>query len=152
MTALIFSDSHLQFSPMMEAIESFPKVDWIIHAGDMHQDVEDLMAAFPKIPVAYVKGNNDFFLPDVPADRFFELFGVKIFLTHGHKYGVKHSLFGVTKEALSRGADVCIFGHTHIPHSEIVGGIHLFNPGSARKSFGVLEIDENGFSLELREI
>ena len=43
------------------------------------------------------------------------------------------------------GADLVIFGHTHIPYCENNGKIILLNPGSVKMSqtFGVIEI-ENG--------
>ncbi len=150
--ALVFSDSHKQFSPMFNAIEKESPINWLIHAGDMHSDVEDLMTAFPKTPFAYVKGNNDFFLPNVPDERFFELEGVKIFLTHGHMFGVKSSLFGLLKKAKELEADLVIFGHTHKAFHEVLDGITLFNPGHARQSYGVLTLSQGTFEIELKEI
>lgn len=136
---------------MAKAIENEKKVDWIIHAGDVHSDVEDLLIAYPKTPVAYVKGNNDFFLRDVPEDRFFTLGGVRIFLTHGHNYGVKYSLSALFKKGSELGADICIFGHTHTAVCEKMGGITLFNPGAATKSYGVMEIKDGEYNLEIRK-
>lgn len=136
---------------MAKAMENEAPVDWIIHAGDVHDDVEDLLIAYPKTQVAYVKGNNDFFLSDVPEDRYFTLGGVKIFLTHGHNYGVKYSLAALFKKGCELGADICIFGHTHVAACEKMGSVTLFNPGSVRKSYGVMEINEGSFSLDLRK-
>lgn len=150
MKILIFSDSHKSFAPMAKAIEIEKDANWIIHAGDVHSDVEDLLIAYPKTPVAYVKGNNDFFLRDVPEDRFFTLDGVKIFLTHGHNYGVKYSIAALFKKGAELGADICIFGHTHVAVCEKMGKITLFNPGAATKSYGVLEINNSEYSLEIR--
>ena len=150
MKILIFSDSHKSFAPMAKAIEIEKDANWIIHAGDVHSDVEDLLIAYPKTPVAYVKGNNDFFLRDVPEDRFFTLDGVKIFLTHGHNYGVKYSIAALFKKGAELGADICIFGHTHVAVCEKMGKITLFNPGAVTKSYGVLEINNGEYSLEIR--
>ena len=152
MKALIFSDSHRMFSPMQEAIRREGNVDWIIHAGDIHSDIEDLMTVYPQTPVAFVKGNNDFWINNVPDERFFELENVKIFLTHGHLFGVKSALAALSKKAEELGADLCIFGHTHSAHNERVGNITLFNPGAAIKSYGVLEINSDGFAIEVRKL
>ncbi len=46
-----------------------------------------------------------------------------LFLTHGHKFN-KDSL-----PPLKRG-DILLYGHTHIPLDEVVGGIRCINPGS----------------------
>ena len=44
--------------------------------------------------------------------------------------------------AKEKGADIALYGHTHVAHDEEVDGIRLFNPGSLgyEKSFGVIEI------------
>jgi len=152
MKILIFSDSHRQFAPLMKAMEKEAMVDWIIHAGDVCQDVEDLGIMYPAVPIAAVKGNNDFLNHDFPDERFFELGGVKIFLTHGHNYGVKYSYSKVWQVAREKGADICIFGHTHKAYQEKMGEVELFNPGSAMRSYGVLEIDDNEYTLKLCEL
>lgn len=152
MKAIIFSDSHRNFAPMTKAMEAEGKVNQIIHAGDVHSDVEDLIIAYSQIPVAFVKGNNDFWLPDVPEDRVFDLAGVRIFLTHGHQYGVKYTLAKLCQKATELGADIAVFGHTHVPHMEKVGKVTLFNPGAAAKGYGVLEINDGKFSLTAKKL
>lgn len=152
MKAVIFSDSHKCFSPMAEAMEREAPVQQIIHAGDICDDARDLEAVYRKIPVAYVKGNNDFWLPDVPDDRLFNFGGVKIFLTHGHNYGVKYSLSRLYRHCEQLGADICIFGHTHRAFCEKMGNVTLFNSGSAVHSYGVLEVLDGNFTLRLCEI
>ncbi len=151
MKIMIFSDSHKHFGAMTAAMEKEAPVDWIVHAGDVHCDVEDLEIMYPRIPIAYVKGNNDYFVRDVPEDRFFTLGGVKIFLTHGHNYGVKYSLAKLLQKANEVGADIAVFGHTHVAHCEKIGNVTLFNPGAAMRSYGVLEIKDGKFSLEICE-
>jgi putative phosphoesterase len=148
MKAIIFSDSHKNFQAMVDAMEREQNVSQIIHAGDVHRDVEDLMIMYPKLPVAFVKGNNDFWLPDVPDDRVFELGGVRIFLTHGHLYSVKASVAGVYKRASELDAHIAIYGHTHVPFKEEIGNVTLFNPGPASKGYGVLEIENGNFVIE----
>lgn len=152
MKIIIFSDSHKNFSSMVKVMEKEKAVDWLIHAGDVHSDVEDLEIMYPRTPLAYVKGNNDYFVHDVPEDRFFTIEGIKIFLTHGHNYGVKYSLSRLYQKGEELGADIVIFGHTHVSHCEKIGRITLFNPGSATRSYGVLEIKDGKFDLEIREI
>ena len=151
MKVLIFSDSHKNLGAMTKVVEKEAPVDWIIHAGDVCCDVEDLEIMYPRIPIAYVAGNNDYFVRDVPTDRFFELGGVKIFLTHGHNYGVKYSYAKLLKKATELGADIAVFGHTHQAHCEKIGNVTLFNPGAAPRSYGVLEINNGEFNSEIRK-
>ena len=113
MQALIFSDSHRDFSCLYDTIVKYPNIDLIIHAGDVQRDVDDIMSVFPRIPCAYVLGNNDYSVWNVPYDRIFEFGGKKIFLTHGHNYTVKISPDRVKAKEKSVGADICIFGHKH---------------------------------------
>ena len=71
-----------------------------------------------------------------------------IFYTHGHMYGVKYDLDTLADAASARGAEVALFGHTHIPHAETRGGVFLFNPGSCGRcytgpnTYGILTLDE----------
>ena len=152
MKAIIFSDSHGRFSPMADAIEAEGKVDLIIHAGDVVRDAEDLLIMYPRIPVAFVRGNNDLWETQAEDERFFTFDGLKIFLTHGHNYGVKYSLAKLEKRGRDLGADICIFGHTHSAHQEENGGVTLFNPGAATRHYGVLETGRDGFCLRICDI
>ncbi|MBQ2607228.1 MAG: metallophosphoesterase family protein, partial [Oscillospiraceae bacterium] len=60
--------------------------------------------------------------------------------------GVKSSLSILVREALDRGADVALFGHTHSPFVEHRGGVVLLNPGSIgsgpRPSYGTLLVGD----------
>ena len=152
MKAIIFSDSHRCFNPMMKAVEAEGNVDMIIHAGDVLADVEDLQILYHNINIVFVKGNNDIWDRTAPEDRFFEFGGVKIFLTHGHNYGVKYSPAKVMKTGMEMGADLCIFGHTHKVCHEKVGKVTLFNPGSAVSHYGVLEAENGEFTLKVCDI
>ena len=150
MKAIILSDSHKDFFAVCSAIDANPDINLIIHAGDVHRDVEDIMAAYPLIPCAYVLGNNDYNVWDVPYDRFFEYGGKKIFLTHGHNYSVKASPARVKYEAKRHGADICIFGHTHTKFLE-EGEILVINPGAAHRSYAILTIDDGNVAVEFKE-
>ena len=68
MQALIFSDSHRDFSCLYDTIVKYPNIDLIIHAGDVQRDVDDIMSVFPRIPCAYVLGNNDYSVWNVPYE------------------------------------------------------------------------------------
>lgn len=152
MKAIIFSDSHGNFNSMAKAIQKEPNIDIIIHAGDINRDISDLEIAYPHLIVAGVRGNNDFFDDSFPQDRFFTFDNVKIFLTHGHLYGVKYSPAKLIAKGRELGADLCIFGHTHVCLSETTGGLTLFNPGNASRHYGILETRGAEFLLSLKEI
>lgn len=101
----------------------FDDADAVIHLGDHFSD-----EIHTDLPIYRVKGNCD---ADIaPTEQILELCGRKIFITHGHLYGVKQSLNRLLYRAEELGADAALFGHTHIAFCENVGGILLLNPGS----------------------
>lgn len=160
MEILICSDSHGNTDNLLRLVEDHPSATHLFFCGDGLRDLSVLEEVFPRLVVVPVCGNCDGFSlhHDTPTERMVELCGVKILLMHGHTHGVKG---GGTERlfcyAAARGADVLIFGHTHLPfeeNSEMEGKrIYLFNPGSIGKreifgySYGVLTIKENGFLL-----
>ena len=50
-------------------------------------------------------------------------------------YGVKYDLDTLADAAAARGAQVALFGHTHIPLAETRGRVFLFNPGSCGRCY-----------------
>ena len=84
---------------------------------------------------------------------------VIVFYTHGHMYGVKYDLDTLADAASARGAEVALFGHTHIPHAETRSGVFLFNPGSCGRcytgpnTYGILTLaDGKVVSHEHKEV
>lgn len=142
---LVFSDTHGMIENCNRTVRKLVGVDMIIHAGDASADAVDMQREFSKIPVKYVRGNSE--ISQAPPDLFFECDGVKIFLTHGQHYYVKSeaSYHTLITHARELGADIVVFGHTHIPICDNLGDITVLNPGSARfgGTYGVIEI-ENG--------
>lgn len=142
---LVFSDTHLSIEPCIKVIEKLPETDLIIHAGDHSADALRLQRLYPHIPVKYVDGNCDLSLS--PSDLIFEMCEKKFFVTHGHKYNVKNESDFCTLRAKGNdaGADVIIFGHTHIPLNDRSGKPILLNPGSVKfgATYGIIEIDDN---------
>ncbi len=143
MRALVFSDSHRQINCMADIIDREENIDLIIFAGDVEEDAEELRRLYPQKSIVSVKGNNDFLLKGVPDERLFTFGNKKIFLTHGHKYGVKYSPYKLFAAAREKGADICIFGHTHSKFLEEESGIFLLNPGAAYRSAALIDVSDN---------
>lgn len=119
----VIADTHGLLRP--EVLAVFANVDHIVHAGDVGGgDVIDSLRAIA--PVTFVDGNND------DSDGFdivrFTIGGVRILLTH--ILPRPHEPRPEVREALPA-VDVVIFGHSHLPHNEVVGGVRFFNPASA---------------------
>ena len=152
MKAIIFSDSHGRTGDMIEALEREKNIDLVIFAGDVHSDIEELMEVYPRKEFEFVKGNNDFWLNNVPNDRVFDFDGKKIFLTHGHMYGVKTNPYNLLKKGREMGVDVIIFGHTHSRFMENFGDVVMLNPGAVRSSYGILEVKKGEVYAEIKSM
>lgn len=152
---LIFSDSHGNVNRCEDIINNFDqKIDMIIHAGDYTRDAEDIESVYDNIDVRYVRGNCDIF-SNASSDIVFEVEGATVFVTHGHDYRVKYeSNYGtLVRRAQQLGADLCVFGHTHIPHTDYIGKLTLLNPGSIGfgGTYAVAEIDNGSVKTKILE-
>ena len=139
---LVISDSHGGREELFHVVSYFGKsVDCIAFCGD---GISDLLTAdktcFPPV-IAFVGGNNDsrsYPVSDdyvkIPSSLIFEACGHKIFLAHGHHYGVYSGIDLLEKEASLTGADFVFFGHTHVPFEEkreaADRNVLFLNPGS----------------------
>jgi hypothetical protein len=126
---------------------SLRQADLILHAGDVC--TASVLAELAEYgPVTAVVGNNDDHsvaewgaAPTAELD----LDGLQVAMVHDS---------GAAAGRMARlrrrfpGADLVVFGHSHIPLDESVPGLRIFNPGSPTDrrrqphgTLGVLEID-----------
>ena len=130
---LITSDTHRRDGNLLEVIQNEAPFDMFIHLGDA-EGSEDMITSWckeqnPDCEVYMVLGNNDFF-SSLPREKEIMAGNYRVFMTHGHYYYVGSGIEDLKREALARGADVAMFGHTHIPLIEYGDGIVVMNPGS----------------------
>ena len=146
MTAAVFSDSHGELCLMAEAVRR-SRPDLIIHLGDYERDAFALREEFPHIPFYNVCGNCDM-AQRSPIWNTVQIGPVKAYICHGHMHNVKYQLHSLYYAALENSASLALFGHTHIPCNEEIGGVKLINPGSAGKgrkpTWALLEVFDNG--------
>ncbi len=153
MKILIISDSHGYDSNFFDILSKTGQPDMLIHLGDAYGN-EDIYKRSVSCEVKVVSGNNDLFLgSSLNPEEEFDIGSHHFFLTHGHRYGVSYGTQKLLDAALSRGADIVLYGHTHVPSIEFDEDYHIWavNPGSismprqsnGKPSYAVLEIDEN---------
>lgn len=150
MRILIVSDTHRQNNNYLKALEKVRPIDMVVHCGDA-EGSEYLICESVDCPVEMVTGNNDFF-SSLPREREFTIGDYRVFLTHGHNYYVSMGNETIKKEALARGANLVMYGHTHKPVVDIEKDIIAVNPGSLtyprqegkKPSYIVMELDKEG--------
>ena len=161
MTVTVFSDSHGRRSHIEEIMARVTacaqKPSEVLFLGDGLSDLEDT-DSICGCSLTAVRGNCDmFYAMDIPEERLVMLGGYRILMLHGHTVGVKHGLVQALAKAVSVGADILLFGHTHEAYAETFAEgsaymgvkfpkpLHVFNPGSvAEGSFGSLSLEKNG--------
>ncbi|MCY6369712.1 metallophosphoesterase [Clostridium ganghwense] len=124
----IVSDTHRESTVFERVAKTLEETDLIIHLGDNVQDVEGIKEYYKK-RIINVRGNCDFGVKE-PAELVEDVDGIKILITHGHKYDVKYNILKLKYRAQEVGADIALFGHTHISEIEYEEGIWFVNPGS----------------------
>lgn len=135
-------------------------VDYVFHLGDFERKkcYNELIEAFGKEKVIAILGNMDEGeLRDIlPETLEFELFGHKIFMTHGMG-GPNIVIKRLNKRFDLSKYDLIIFGHVHRPYNEIWrdGKLYL-NPGTPTdkkftdiNSYGFLRISKDKVEPEI---
>jgi putative phosphoesterase len=131
-----------------DVAEQLRGAELILHAGDVcTAAVLDELSGYA--PVRAVLGNNDG--PDVaawgaPETLEFELAGLPVAMIHDS--GPAAGRLGRLRRRFPA-ARLIVFGHSHIPLTEVADGVRIFNPGSptdrrrqSSGTIGLLEIDD----------
>lgn len=147
----VISDTHLPDSGSElpeNLLEELKEVDLIIHAGDL-TEVKFYEKLKSVNEVKAVAGNMDSFLLREKLNEkiTFNVNGKKISIIHGHQFRGKNMLQGLNYSFPE--SDLIIFGHTHRPFNEKLGGKIFFNPGSPTDkrleknyTFGIIDIGD----------
>ena len=129
MKIIVVSDTHGNNGPFLEAAITIEKPDLIFHLGDYVSDAKKISKIL-EVDSIVVKGNGDYGMMDLNEDELVEINGKKIFLTHGHRYNVSYNLNDIYYKGLELGADLVLFGHTHLPiiekTKELIQGVLLY--------------------------
>lgn len=148
MKVLIVSDTHRKNENYFVAVER-EKPDMVIHCGDV-EGSEYALTEAAGCPVYITLGNNDFF-SNLPRELDLDIGPYKVWVTHGHNYYVSMGSEHIRREALIKGVDIVMYGHTHRPVVDQSGKVTVVNPGSLsyprqegrRPSYVIMELDEN---------
>ena len=155
MNAAVFSDTHGNTARMIAAVRRF-RPDCVIHLGDFERDAQSLRREFPELPLYNVCGNCDYGA-QAPVRSVVQLGPVRVFLTHGHAYNVRWGVDSLVYAAQEQQAQLALYGHTHIPDFQEIGGVQVLNPGTAGQgrtlTCGWIQIfDNGGIACEIRDL
>ncbi len=146
MKILVLSDSHSGMQFMRSCVDAV-KPQAIVHLGDYYDDGETLAELYPHIPMHQVPGNCDRYRcpPWLKPTLCYDVCGVRLYMTHGHKQSVKTNTALLVAEAHAMGAQAALYGHTHVAECyQDDTGMWVMNPGSAGYgggSAGLLEVE-----------
>ncbi len=125
---VVLSDTHHREENLKRITPILLENDLVIHLGDYVSDMNGLKAQLGD-KLIQIKGNCDF-MSQADDEQIINVEGVRIFLTHGHRYNVKTTLINLGYEALSKGCQLALYGHTHMADITEFEGVKLVNPGS----------------------
>lgn len=150
MKIVVLSDTHGDAAIIPAVIKSHPDADYYFHCGDSELTYD---AAHIK-DCKRVRGNCDHDIR-YPLEEVVEVDGKTVFMTHGHLFNVKTTLTPIAMRAEEVGADIVLFGHSHVLGAELVDGTLFLNPGSLKsprgrneKSYAVIETTADGYAIE----
>ncbi len=142
MKIVVVSDSHGHVDRLQNVINTAGAFDMLIHCGDGIRDLGSVKIPLDAI-VLSVKGNVDAYSYCDSEELIIEnIQGLRVAVTHGHRFNVKAGTSYLVSEASRFGVSAVIFGHTHT-RLLTPGCPVLFNPGALSDySYGVIEAAE----------
>ncbi len=157
MRLVVVSDTHGRASLIDRVLRRENEAREVFFLGDIVSDIEEVMPEHKDRNFHIVRGNCDYFCV-------YPLFDIvnyplaEIFFTHGHIHSVKSDLDILKDTAKGAGANIALYGHTHIASIEYKDGIYLINSGSlalprdGKASYAVIDITEKGILPAIKYI
>lgn len=152
MKICICADSHGNYIGLQDMLDiERPQV--LLFLGDGERDFNRVDLPYQTKMYA-VSGNCDFMSMEPPS-RLIQLEGLRIFMTHGHYFGVKSDIGQLMDRAKEEGVDLVIHGHTHRMDLQKEDGITLLCPGSLgvqTRNYAVVEAQQGRFTVAFRQL
>lgn len=149
MRLIVISDTHGRGSVIDRVLRREDKAREVFFLGDVVTDIEDVKNMYPDKNFHIVRGNCDYSC-DYPLYDIAEYDCATVYFTHGHKHFVKSGVEDILAAAKGVGANIALYGHTHISSVTYEDGVYLINGGSlalprdGKPSYAVIDIDKSG--------
>lgn len=155
---IVVSDTHRDYKSLEQLVRMHKKTaDLFIHLGDGAQELAAVQKEYPDVKWLQAPGNCDY-TSNAPSVGCFTCKKARIFYTHGHIYYVKYGLDVLLAAGAEAGANVILYGHTHIPHVKYRDGTYIMNPGSlgqprdGRHTYGVIDVSDREIICHISEL
>lgn len=133
-TILVMSDSHGDKQVVADIKQHYQgKVAAIFHNGDSELPANDPIWE----GIQVVAGNCDYY-GGYPEILITEVAGLRIAQTHGHLYGINFGWQRLDYWTQEVEADICLYGHLHVPDATVRGNTLFLNPGSVSQPRGLV--------------
>ncbi len=144
---LVISDTHGRITRAAMLIRALAgAIDAVYFLGDHIEDGEELSRMFPRLAFLSVAGNCDYGRKELSREVF--VLGHRMYLCHGHRYGVKEGYEGLEAFARRHKYDIVLCGHTHKPYVDAQEDLLILNPGSISMPVAVYGADYAVLKLE----
>ena len=155
MTILVISDTHGRSDRIRELLRLHSEASAVLFLGDGLRDLPQDLTVSERPRLYAVSGNCDPYLVSgisLGEEALVNFGSYRFLLMHGHRHSVKSGRERAVSYAMARGADVLLYGHTHVPEERYIppeeGGrpLWIFNPGSlgapqdGSPSYGLIQI------------
>jgi len=138
----VISDTHVSTVDDLPAaiLSALSGVDLIVHAGDFtERAVLDGLSKIAEVKAVFGNMDSGILRKILPEKDTFEFGGRRIGLVHG--WGGSWGIADKIREVFDD-EELIIYGHSHQSWKEFIRGSILFNPGRARESFGLIDLDD----------
>ena len=163
MRIAVFADTHGNKEAMADALQSEGPFHLLLHLGD---GVADGMSVGSAMGIEFcgVQGNED--IMNLPPEVSFAVGKWTLTAVHGHQLDInpyhsqlqwKQHFRDMSQWAKRKKSHLFLFGHSHCPALQEVGGVVICNPGdqyigsTAAPTFAVIQADERHLKVQLME-
>ena len=153
----VVGDIHGNYEALRQATRLMKHPDLLLFTGDGFREISRLKEEI-KIRVEGVAGNCDIYT-EYTTELILKLGKFRVLLTHGHLYNVKNGLTRLGLAGRSKGVNLVVFGHTHIPLDDLWYEVKVFNPGAlcperavSGLTNGMIEITDAGIKTSINSL
>lgn len=159
MRLLVISDTHGRYELIDRVLRREKDAKEVFFLGDVVRDIEEVLPQYPDRNFHIVRGNCDYFceypLFDIAE---YKSEDVTVYFTHGHKHFVKSGVEDILDTAKKLGANIALYGHTHISKIDYIDGVYIINSGSlslprnGEASYAVIDITKGGILPAIKKV